>query len=117
MRVELRKGNMLYINDGIYGALFDAGFPGFTYPVKAYRPFDSITGDLAPFGLYGPTCDSLDAMKGPFMLPGDIAEGDWIEIGGLGAYGHTMRTKFNGFYSDAQADVNDNPMLSLFGLN
>jgi ornithine decarboxylase len=117
VRVELRKGNMLYINDGIYGSLFDAGFPGFTYPVRAFRPMEPVSGELMAFSFFGPTCDSMDAMKGPFLLPSDIKEGDWIEIGGLGAYGQTMRTKFNGFYSDIQADVHDAPMLSLFGLN
>ncbi len=117
VRVELRKGNALYINDGIYGALFDAGIPGFAYPARAFRPMETLTGESAEFSFFGPTCDSLDAMKGPFRLPADIKEGDWIEIGGLGAYGQTMRTKFNGFYSDRQADVSDSPMLSLFGLN
>ena len=45
-------------------------------------------------------CDSLDYMKGPFLLPNNIKEGDYIELGQLGAYGLTFRTKFNGFYSD-----------------
>ena len=117
VRVELRKGNHLYLNDGTYGGLFDAGTPGFSYPVRAYRPMEAVSGELMAFSFYGPTCDSMDAMKGPFMLPADIKEGDWIEVGGLGAYGQCMRTKFNGFYSDMQADVNDAPMLSLFGLN
>ncbi len=116
VKVELRKGNALYINDGVYGSLFDAGYPGFVYPTRAIRPLESFSGELESFKLFGPTCDSLDAMKGPFMLPADIAEGDWIEIGGLGAYGQTMRTKFNGFFSDKQAEVADAPMLSLFGL-
>ena len=75
------------------GSLFDAGTPGFVFPVKAIRPGGSLSPELAEFGFFGPTCDSLDAMKGPFHLPGDIAEGDWIEIGQLGAYGATMRTQ------------------------
>lgn len=117
VKVELRKGNALYLNDGVYGSLFDAGYPGFIYPVKALRPHEGFSGELLPFSFFGPTCDSLDAMKGPFMLPADIREGDWIEIGGLGAYGQTMRTKFNGFGSEKQAELADNPMLSMFGLN
>jgi ornithine decarboxylase len=117
VKVELRKGNALYINDGVYGSLFDAGYPGFVYPARAMRPHETFTGETEAFSLFGPTCDSLDAMKGPFMLPADIREGDWIEIGGLGAYGSTMRTRFNGFYSDKQAELSDNPMLSLFGLH
>lgn len=116
-RVELRKGNMLYLNDGTYGSLFDAGFPGFNFPVKAIRPGGIFKNKLAAFGFYGPTCDSLDAMKGPFHLPADIAEGDWIEIGQLGAYSATMRTRFNGFYSDTTVEVADKPLLSMFGIN
>jgi ornithine decarboxylase len=117
VKVELRKGNALYLNDGVYGSLFDAGYPGFVYPVKAIRPLESFGGELQSFSFFGPTCDSFDAMKGPFMLPSDIREGDWIEIGGLGAYGQTMRTRFNGFGSEKQAELSDNPMLSMFGLN
>lgn len=117
VRVELRKGNMLYINDGTYGSLFDAGVPNFTYPVKAIRPAGEMSGELMEFGFYGPTCDSMDTMKGPFYLPADINEGDWIEIGQLGAYGATMRTNFNGFYSDLTVEVADKPLLSIFSVN
>jgi len=116
-RVEARKGNMLYINDGIYGSLFDAGTPGFIFPVKAIRPGGALSTEMAEFGFFGPTCDSLDAMKGPFQLPKDIAEGDWIEIGQLGAYGATMRTGFNGFYSDLTVEVADKPILSMIGVH
>ena len=53
--------------------------------------------ELRPFSFFGPTCDSADAMRGPFLLPADVAEGDWIEVGQLGAYGGCLRTGFNGF--------------------
>lgn len=113
-RVELRKNAMLYLNDGIYGSLFDAGTPAFPFPVKAHR----VTGkafaeDTQAFGFFGPTCDSMDVMKGPFHLPADIDEGDWIEMGQLGAYGSAMRTNFNGFYSDVTAEVEDAPLMSV----
>jgi len=116
-RVELRKGNMLYLNDGTYGTLFDAGHPGFTFPVKAIRPGGILSSDMQEFGFYGPTCDSLDAMKGPFHLPADIKEGDWIEIGQLGSYGATMRTNFNGFGVGQSVEVADKPLMSVFGIN
>lgn len=117
-RVELRKGNALYLNDGTYGSLFDAGTPGFMFPVKALRPHGApLSDELMEFSFFGPTCDSMDAMKGPFHLPKDIAEGDWIEIGQLGSYGATMRTNFNGFFSDVTVEVADKPMLSIFGIN
>lgn len=117
VQVDARKGNMLYINDGTYGSLFDAGIPGFIYPVKAIRPGGSFAVELAAFGFFGPTCDSMDAMKGPFHLPADIREGDWIEIGQLGAYGHTMRTNFNGFFTDVTVEVMDKPLMSIFAVN
>ncbi|MDX2074767.1 MAG: type III PLP-dependent enzyme [Alphaproteobacteria bacterium] len=117
VQVDARKDNMLYINDGIYGSLFDAGIPGFIYPVKAIRPGGAFSQEVAEFGFFGPTCDSIDAMKGPFYLPADIREGDWIEIGQLGAYGQTMRTNFNGFYTDTTVEVMDKPLLSIFGIN
>ena len=117
VRVELRKGNALYINDGVYGSLFDAGSPGFIYPVRAIRMSGEMSNEQQEFSFFGPTCDSIDAMKGPFHLPADINEGDWIEIGQLGAYGATMRTNFNGFNSDLTVEVADKPLMSIFGIN
>ncbi|MDA1088981.1 MAG: type III PLP-dependent enzyme [Proteobacteria bacterium] len=114
VRVDLRRGSFLYINDGTYGSLFDAGVPGFIFPARAIRPKGSVPGQLMPFSFYGPTCDGLDFMKGPFMLPDDIGEGDYIEIGLTGAYGSTMRTHFNGFHSDEMAVLTDAPMLTMY---
>ncbi len=117
VRVELRKGNALYLNDGTYGSLFDAGVPGFVYPVKAMRPGRKLSDEQQEFTFYGPTCDSMDAMKGPFHLPKDIAEGDWIEIGQLGSYGATMRTNFNGFGDTKTVEVSDKPILNRAAVN
>lgn len=100
VKVEMRRGTTLYINDGTYGTLFDAGSFGWRYPVRGIRPEGELTDRMEPFSFYGPTCDSVDFMKGPFMLPANIDEGDWIEVGQLGAYGAAMRTRFNGFHSD-----------------
>src|SRR6185312_10043366 len=86
VRVEKRRGDELYINDGAYGALFDAAHIGWRYPVRLIRGEESRTRPMA-FSFYGPTCDDLDRMAGPFELPGDVAAGDYIEIGVLGAYG------------------------------
>ncbi len=117
VRVTLRKGRRLYINDGTYGSLFDAGALNWRFPVRLVRPLSRsgknsntpntrlASDKLVPFVFYGPTCDNLDKMKGPFMLPEDTQEGDWIEIGMLGAYGSTMATRFNGFHSSAAATV------------
>jgi ornithine decarboxylase len=116
VRVEARKKNMLYLNDGTYGGLFDAGFPGFIYPTKAIRVKnkEQLSAPQTPFGFYGPTCDSLDTMKGPFYLPENIAEGDYIEIGQLGAYSRSIRTDFNGFNKNLQIEVCDEPLVSMY---
>lgn len=98
VRVEARRGDRLYINDGTYGGLFDAGkWLNTRFPVQAIRALGEFEGELQPYSLAGPTCDSLDMMEGPFMLPADICEGDWIEIKNTGAYSQSIRTNFNGF--------------------
>jgi ornithine decarboxylase len=98
VRVEQRKGDLLYLNDGTYGSLFDAGGQIQTiFDVRMHRPEGTVTGPNAPFRFAGPTCDSIDMMQGPFMLPETIGEGDWIEIRNAGAYCANMQTRFNGF--------------------
>ena len=114
VRVEKRRGHELYINDGAYGALFDAAHIGWRYPVKLVRDEPSGVRDAA-FSFYGPTCDDLDHMAGPFMLPADVNTGDYIEVGMLGAYGCAMRTGFNGFGVEDRVIVDDEPMASLYG--
>jgi ornithine decarboxylase len=111
VQVQARRGDMLYINDGVYGSLADAGVLAFRYPVRCIRP-GVVADDTAvrDFGFYGPTCDSADVMRGPFTLPANIAEGDWIEIGQLGAYGACLRTGFNGFDRARIAEVDDAPV-------
>jgi ornithine decarboxylase len=114
VRVEKRRGDELYVNDGAYGALFDAAHIGWRYPVRLIREQDSHVRPMQ-FSFYGPTCDDLDRMTGPFELPGDVRPGDYIEIGMLGAYGCAMRTQFNGFGVTDSAIVDDEPMASLYG--
>jgi len=113
VRVEKRRGDELFINDGAYGALFDAAHIGWRFPVTLLREPDSRAKDM-PFSFYGPTCDDLDHMAGPFMLPADVQAGDYLEIGMLGAYGTAMRTAFNGFGSDETVIVTDEPMATLY---
>jgi ornithine decarboxylase len=113
VRVEKRRGSELYINDGAYGALFDAAHIGWRYPVKLVRDAESNVKTM-PFSFYGPTCDDLDHMAGPFDLPADVQAGDYIEVGMLGAYGCAMRTGFNGFGVEDRVIVDDEPMASLY---
>ena len=114
VRVEKRRGAELYINDGAYGALFDAAHIGWRFPVELVRAEPSNARELG-FSFYGPTCDDLDHMTGPFDLPADVNTGDYIEVGMLGAYGCAMRTGFNGFGSEDREVVSDEPMASLYG--
>ena len=114
VKVILRKKQNLYINDGTYGTLFDAGVPNFILPNRMLSNGRIQSKKLTSFSFFGPTCDSLDYMKGPFLLPNNIKEGDYIELGQLGAYGLTFRTKFNGFYSDEIFEVTDKPIMSLY---
>jgi len=117
VQVQLRRGDTLFVNDGVYGSLSDAGALGFRFPTRRIRlgEADGAEAPLADFALFGPTCDSADRMRGPFRLPADMREGDWVEIGQLGAYGACLRTQFNGFGRFDLVEVADPPMLETPG--
>ena len=114
VKVVLRKKQKIYINDGTYGSLFDGGVLNFIFPTRMIPNGRITSKKLTSFSLYGPTCDSSDYMKGPFILPNNLKEGDYIEIGQLGAYSLSFRTKFNGFYSDKIFEVHDKPIMSMY---
>jgi ornithine decarboxylase len=114
VRVEARRGNELFINDGSYGALFDAAHLNFVFPVRQVWPEVRFGQQLAPFEFWGPTCDSIDGMKGPFMLPASIKEGDYIEIGNVGAYGRAIAGRFNGYGYYEEAILADEPMYTMY---
>ncbi len=116
VRINLRKKQKLYINDGTYGSLFDAGTPNIVFPSKMIKDNSNkiISKKMTAFDFYGPTCDSMDYMKGPFLLPNNIKENDYIELGQLGSYGLTFRTQFNGYYSDEIYEVEDDPIMTLY---
>jgi ornithine decarboxylase len=96
----------------VYGSLADAGGLSFRYPVRLVRPAGAVATGTIGFSLFGPTCDSADVMQGPFVLPADVAEGDWIEIGQLGAYGACLRTAFNGFDRARIVEVRDEVLVA-----
>ena len=115
VRVDGRKSNILYINDGTYGSLFDAGIPHFIFPVRLLNGDKHDSSDLIPFSFYGPTCDTLDFMKGPFYLPKNVKEGDYIEVGQIGAYGRALATGFNGFEHETEVImVHDKPLMTMY---
>ncbi|MEO1658360.1 MAG: type III PLP-dependent enzyme [Pseudomonadota bacterium] len=109
VRVEGRRGDALYINDGAYGALYDAAHLAWRFPTVNL----SREGTDQAFTLYGPTCDDADQMRGPFFLPEDTQAGDYIEFGTLGAYGRGMATSFNGYGEYLEAELSDEPFPSL----
>lgn len=115
VKVDGRRGNELYINDGAYGALFDAANLRWIFPMRQVGYETAAGEELLPFSMWGPTCDSLDFMPGPFMLPAGIKEGDYIEIGNIGAYGRAIAGRFNGYGAYEQAILLDEPMLSMYG--
>ncbi len=113
-RVELVKGDQVHINDGSYGSLFDMVHARWPFPMRVHRANGEASAETAPYTLYGPTCDSIDTMPGPYHLPADLREGDVIEIGMLGAYGTAMASRFNGFGDVETVTVSDFPWASLY---
>ena len=57
---------------------------------------------------------SNDRILRQLLNDNNIKEGDYIELGQLGAYGLTFRTKFNGFYSDEIYELNDKPIMTIY---
>ncbi|MGD1878273.1 MAG: type III PLP-dependent enzyme [Kiloniellaceae bacterium] len=108
-QVQLRKGERLYINDGIYGSLSEMSQVAIRLPARLIRLDGPVSETLAEFALNGPTCDSLDVLPGTFALPDDVREGDWIEIDQVGAYSNALATRFNGFYPETFVQVFDAP--------
>ncbi|MGI9524352.1 MAG: type III PLP-dependent enzyme [Hyphomicrobiaceae bacterium] len=114
VRVDARRDQELFINDGGYGALFDAAHLDFRFPVRLVGHEQASTLELKPFSFWGPTCDSIDRMSGPFWLPDKVVEGDYIEIGNMGAYGRAMAGHFNGYGRYDEVILQDEPMYSMF---
>ncbi|TWG93326.1 ornithine decarboxylase [Mesorhizobium sp. J18] len=110
VRVLLRKGRRLYINDGIWASLSDSWTGKITLPARfipdpAIRNRNGSEKTIVPFRVCGATCDSVDILSRPFWLPETVDTGDWIEIGHIGAYSMALRTRFNGFYPDTFVEV------------
>ena len=114
VRVDARRGNALYVNDGAFGTLFDAAYSRFRFPARLIGAAGAKARGEAEFSLYGPTCDSSDYLQGPFMLPPSVQEGDYIEIGQIGAYGRVLANRFNGFGEYDEVVLTDEPMLSMY---
>jgi len=106
VQVLLRKENRLYLNDGMYGAFWELRYKAHErFAAQAYRGAAPLDGSHQAFQLFGPTCDSGDALPGLVELPADIDVGDHIEFGSIGAYSLSGRTDFNGFYSNTVVEI------------
>jgi ornithine decarboxylase len=114
VRVDARRGNELFVNDGSYGTLFDAAQLGFNFPVRLVGQPADAAEPLVPFSFWGPTCDTIDHMPGPFLLPAKVKEGDYVEIGNTGAYGRALAGRFNGYGAFEEAILADEPMLTMY---
>ena len=111
VQVQLRKGNDLYINDGVYQSLSETLVAKIRLPARLVNPFRKVSKKTQPFRILGPTCDCVDMLPAPFELPVDAEEGDWIEIGQVGAYSNAASTKFNGFFAETFVSVSAPPLL------
>jgi ornithine decarboxylase len=111
-RVILRRDDQLFLNDGVYGTFDELALPAWTadYPRRVYSvgPSGRVrerTGEIKPFKIFGPTCDTLDALPRPLMLPKTIQQDDYVVLETVGAYSLALRTGFNGFYPDDWAII------------
>jgi len=111
VQVMLRKDQSLYINDGVYHSLSEPLTAGIKLPMRVIRPGATVSSQTAPFTLFGPTCDSTDCIPGLIDLPICIREGDWIEIGQVGAYSNALTTHFNGFIAETFVTIDAPPLL------
>jgi ornithine decarboxylase len=111
-QVVMRRGDRIYLNDGIYGSFdeqrfisFDEDYPPSGITLDAKGKAKILTGERRPFRAYGPTCDSADVLPRPVMLPNTIANGDYVLFDAMGAYTVSSRSNFNGYYPDSWAII------------
>jgi ornithine decarboxylase len=111
-QVVMRRGDRLYLNDGIYGSFdeqrflsFDEDYPPSAITLDAKGKAKLLTGETRPFRAYGPTCDSADVLPRPVALPDSVANGDYVLFDAMGAYTVSSRSNFNGYYPDSWAVV------------
>ena len=115
-RIDLTKPGAIYINDGAYGALYDAVHERWKFPMRVLAGDGrTLPARTEAYTIYGPTCDSADKFPDTVILPAGLTEGDYIEFGNIGAYGRAMAGNFNGFGTSDTVSVRDDPWPSLYG--
>jgi ornithine decarboxylase len=95
---SVRDGSHVFLNDGLYGSLFELGQIGIIDRITVLTPAGqprkgAVHGRIC----FGPTCDSVDRLPGDLPFPSDIAEGDFVIFEGMGAYSTVTNSRFNGF--------------------
>ena len=105
-RVKSLRGDAVYLNDGIYGALAE------WRDIAAHDRLRVLTADgtartgtLAPRIVFGPTCDSIDRLPDMVLLPDSLKEEDYLIFAGMGAYSSAIATGFNGYGPDRMVTV------------
>lgn len=94
----VRDDTHVFLNDGLYGSLFELGQIGIIDRIEVLAPDGTRrTGPVHPRICFGPTCDSVDRLPGDVPFPADIAEGDFVIFHGMGAYSTVTNSRFNGF--------------------
>jgi len=96
-QVLLVRDDAVFVNSGVYGALAELIHTKIQPPLRVLTSQGDLReGELRPYTVFGPTCDSYDAIPVPFRLPLTVREGDWLELGMMGAYSNILITDFNG---------------------
>lgn len=94
----LRDDTHVFLNDGIYGAMFEFSQIGIIDRIQVLTPQGlPRQGAVKPRICFGPTCDSVDRLPGDVPFPADIAEGDFVIVQGMGSYSTVTNSRFNGF--------------------
>ncbi|MEO3415425.1 type III PLP-dependent enzyme [Roseovarius sp. CAU 1744] len=102
----LRGDGSIFLNDGVYGGLFEVRDIGCTDRVRVLAGNGGWrSGAARERVIFGPTCDSIDRLPEPLPLPGDIDEGDYVLFAGMGAYSRSLTTQFNGYGLGAPVTV------------
>lgn len=95
---SVRDENHVFLNDGIYGAMFEFSQIGIIDRITVLS--ENLVPRSAPIRArvtFGPTCDSVDRLPGEVPFPADIAEGDYVVVAGMGSYSTVTNSRFNGF--------------------
>jgi len=87
----------LYLEVGTFNGLMEVlQTPGgWDFPMRTSASLQD--GELVPYTVTGPTCDSSDTIGYGIMLPAGLKTGDVLYIGTTGAYTLAYASDFNGF--------------------